>query len=265
MLSRLTDALPVALRNRDAFLRLVGRDLTERYLATKMGFVWAILEPASFILLLWIIFSNFRTTPESEAPFLLYLSVGYSIWLFVSSAVVQTTNVMRQYAFLVTKVSFPIWLLPCVKVTSQLIVHWVFMCLIACLLMYEDYMPSMLWLQLLYLQFAAAYLVLGITLFTCAVNVYFKDVHELVTIIMRFGFWLTPVFWSVDLLPQGAREWMDLSPFYWLVSGYRDVLLHGESVFQADGTLWFWGLSTTISLIGAFVFIRLRPYFAEIL
>ena len=265
MASRVASIVPIAIQHRDAFLRLVVRDLTDRYLASKMGFVWGILEPASFILLLWIIFSNFRTTPESDVPFLLFLSTGYSVWLFISSGINQSTNVMRQYSFLITKMSFPVWLLPVVKLVSQLVMHWIFLCLVTALLVYEGYLPNVMWLQLIYLQFAAAFLILGISYLTAALNVFYKDVQELVTILMRFGFWLTPIFWSVDLLPESMREWMNLSPFFWLVDGYREVLLYGESVVGTPGTLWFWLITGAIFLVGTTLYVRLRPYFAEIL
>lgn len=259
------DAGMALIERRDAFLALVRRDVRERYLAAGMGMVWMLLEPASFVLLLWIIFSNFRTTPESEAPFILYLTTGYAIWLFAAGALTQTTNVIRQYSFLVTKISFPVSLLPLVKITSTLIVHWVFLCIVIMLLIVFGFAPKLGWIQVLYIQASAAYLLLGISLCTSALNVFLRDVQELVTILVRFGFWLTPVFWSIELLPERLAFWLSFNPFYYLVEGYRQILLYDANVWDLNGSWWFWGFSTLILAIGASLFRRLRPYFAEVL
>jgi teichoic acid transport system permease protein len=202
---------------------------------------------------------------DTGTPFLLYLSVGYAVWLYASSVISQSSNVIRQYSFLVTKVSFPVALLPLVKLFSLFIVHWVFLALVFFLLVYHGYNPELSWLQVFYYQVCTMYLVLGISLILAALNVFFKDVQETVAIGLRIGFWLTPVFWSLEMLPEDMQSWMSLNPFYYLVDGYRRTFLFDEYFWQQENTFWFWSVSSVLLVIGMVLFRKLRPYFAEVL
>ena len=77
-------------------------------------------------------------------------------------------------------------------------------------------------------------LALGIGFFTSAVNVFFKDMAQIVSICLQFGIWMTPIMYH-EAMFTGAGKWVEvlfkLNPFYYVVAGYRDTMLTGN---------WFW-------------------------
>ena len=106
----------------------------------------------------------------------------------------------------------------------------------------------------------------GIGLATSSLIVFVRDVGHIVAMIVQFGFWLTPIFWSVNSIPERYRFVVKLNPMYHIVQGYRDSLLNN---------VWFWEkpLETTYLVIvscvmfslGYFIFRRLRPHLADLL
>jgi lipopolysaccharide transport system permease protein/teichoic acid transport system permease protein len=128
------------------------------------------------------------------------------------------------------------------------------------------YRPTLYWLQLPYYLLATLVLVLGITWLTSAVVVFVRDLGQLVAMVVQFGFWLTPVFWSVAMLPERFQGLVQLNPVYYLVEGYRDSLIHQQWFWQKPGlTVQFWLVTLVLLAAGALVFRKLRPHFADVI
>ena len=126
------------------------------------------------------------------------------------------------------------------------------------------------WVQVLYYSFAASALALGIGFLTSAVNVFFKDMAQIVSICLQFGMWLTPIMYSEQLfLDKGitiAPLILKLNPFYYLAAGYRDSMLTGNWFFERPTlTIYFWVVTIGMMFVGLKVFKRLRPHFSDVL
>lgn len=95
---------------------------------------------------------------------------------------------------------------------------------------------------------------------------FFRDLGQFVSMMVQFLFWLTPIFWALKIVPEKYHWVFEINPVYYITQGYRDALI---------GHVWFWEkpvqlivfwIGTLIVLIlGAFVFRRLRPHFADVL
>ena len=109
-------------------------------------------------------------------------------------------------------------------------------------------------------------LLTGLSWLFSALIIFLRDVGQLVAMALQFLFWGTPIFWSVKLLPAKYQPIIKLNPVVYIVEGYRDSLIN--RVWFWDHwlqTLYFWGIAGAMLVIGAVVFRRLRPHFADVL
>jgi lipopolysaccharide transport system permease protein/teichoic acid transport system permease protein len=132
--------------------------------------------------------------------------------------------------------------------------------------MLYGYRPSLSWLQLGYYIGAALPLVLGITWITGSVVVFFRDMGQIVAMAIQFGFWLTPIFWSLDAVPEEYRSILELNPAHYIVQGYRESLTNGGWFWEKPiESVVYWGIALGLFWGGRMVFKALRPHFADVL
>ncbi len=245
---------------------LAKNDFKMRYLGNTLGILWAFLQPTAMILLFWFVFSvGFKSQPMESVPFILWLLAGLIPWYFFSESLQSATTSILDSSFLVKKVLFRVALLPIVKLLSGLVIHLFFILFTLSIYIYYGFYPSIYWIQLFYYLFATIILVLGLSWITSSVIIFFRDLGQIVTMILQFGFWLTPVIWSVSIMPKEYVSFIELNPVYYLVQGYRDSLIDHRWFWENDLTLYFWLVTIIILVSGAFIFKRLKPHFADVL
>ena len=108
-----------------------------------------------------------------------------------------------------------------------------------------------------------------LALFTAAINVFFKDMAQLVAICLQFGMWMIPIMWAPEMFqdfPPLLSKILKINPIYYIVIGYRDSLLSGNWFFERPMlTVYFWAFTLGLLWIGLRVFRRLRPHFSDVL
>ena len=258
-------------KNRRLVAKLAKNDFKTRYAGSYLGIVWAFIQPVITILVYWFVFSvGFRSgTGDLGVPFVLYLVAGIVPWFFFSESVNSITNCLQEYNYLVKKVVFKVEILPIIKLISCLLVHAFFVVIMFGMYLIIGRMPSVIWFQLVYYSLAASLLALGIGFFTSAVNVFFKDMAQIVSICLQFGIWMTPIMYHESMF-TGAGKWVEvlfkLNPFYYVVAGYRDTMLTGNWFWERPTlTLYYWGFTAVVLLLGLKMFKRLRPHFSDVL
>lgn len=245
---------------------LAKNDFKMRYLGNTFGILWAFLQPTAMILLFWFVFSvGFKSQPINDVPFILWLLAGLIQWFFFSESLQSATTSILDNSFLVKKVVFRVSLLPIVKLLSGLVIHLFFIIFTLGIFIYYGYYPSIYWLQIFYYLFATIILVLGLSWITSSVIIFFRDLGQIVTMILQFGFWITPVIWSVSIMPKEYIGLIQLNPVYYLIQGYRETLIEHRWFWENDLTFYFWGVTIIILGSGIFIFKRLRPHFADVL
>ena len=109
-------------------------------------------------------------------------------------------------------------------------------------------------------------LTLGLSYGTAAVTVFFKDLSQIVNILLQFGMWLTPIMWDYNLFGPKVAKIMKFNPMFYVVDGYRDCFFGNVWFWEKPGqTVWFWFVSLVIFIVGAFTFKRLEKHFADVL
>lgn len=253
--------------NRRLLWSLTKKDLKQRYLGSVLGILWAFIQPAISVLIFWFVFQvGFKSMPVEGFPFVLWLVCGMFPWFFFTDAWTGATNAIVANAFLVKKVVFRVSLLPMIQIMSALVVNLFFVALLFVMFALYGYLPSVCNLQVFYYLGALICLVFGLSLITSSLMVFLKDVGQIVSMLIQFGFWGTPIFWSLGMIPEQLRWLFQLNPVYYIVDGYRQSFIYHHWFWELGiWNLVFWAETAAIMLFGAYLFKRLRPHFADVL
>jgi ABC-type polysaccharide/polyol phosphate export permease len=246
---------------------MARREIATQYVGSFLGFVWTFIKPLVMILVFWFVFSvGFRSKPMGDVPFVVWLTAGMAPWFCFADIVTSSTGAVVGNAHLVKKTLFPPRILPVIKMLSGLITHVVFLIILIGLLLFQDIPLSLHSLQFLYYLCGFSLLALGISWLVSALNVFIRDVGQIVAVILQVGFWATPIFWDIHMMPENIQMWLKLNPFYYVVQGYRESFIDFVP-FWHHGlyTLYFWVITGVALLGGAYVFRKLRPQFADVL
>lgn len=246
-------------------LSLARSDFRTRYVGSYYGLVWEVLQPLSLIFLFWFVFEfALGITTIEGVPFVLWFIIGLIPWFFFSDAWSNATNALTQYSFLVKKMVFKVEILPTVKVLSSLITSAIFHVILVVFLIVYGEGARLSSLAVLYFLFCTIILVWGLSLITSSVLVFFKDMHQLLTIILQFGIYLTPILWSQNAIPEKFHWFIIINPMAYVVDGYRTAIL-GDLTFDPLETVIFWAMTISFLIVGSIVFQRLRPHLADVL
>lgn len=247
---------------------LAKNDFRTRYAGSYLGIVWAFVQPVVTIFVYWFVFSTLRAHAVREVPFVLWLIAGLVPWFYFQEALNSGTNALIEYSYLVKKVVFKISILPVVKLCSALYVHLFFVAVVVLLYTVMGHFPGVTVIQLVYYSGCMFLLVLGMTYLTSAIVIFFRDLTQIINIVLQVGVWMTPIMWNFDDLNLGKalRVIFQLNPMYYIVSGYRDSLIDKVWFWQKPLlTLYFWAFTVIIFLVGRRVFTKLRVHFADVL
>lgn len=253
--------------NRQLLLSLVQNDFKQKYLGSYLGIMWAFLQPTFTILIFWFVFQvGFKSQPIDNFPFILWLISGMIPWFFFSDALSNATNSIIENSYLVKKVVFRVSILPIVKISSALCIHLFFIFFMIGMFLLYGYSFELYWLQIFYYMFATIVLVLGLSWITSSLVVFLRDIGQLVSMCIQFGFWLTPIFWSLKMVPEKYVWIIELNPIVYIINGYRDSLIYHKWFWEdISMTIYFWSITIIVFIIGSLIFKKLRPHFADVL
>ncbi len=254
-------------KNRAILLSLTKNEFKQRYLGNFLGVAWAFIQPTATIAIFWFVFQvGFKSKPVGDYPFILWLIAGMLPWFFFAETLSIATNSILANNFLVKKVVFRVSLLPIISILTTLVVHLFFIGFMFGMFIYYGYSPDIYWIQTIYYLFALVVLLLGISWITSSVVVFFRDMGQIIAMVIQFGFWLTPIFWAIGMIPKQYHWVLKLNPIYYVIQGYRDSLIEHKWFWEHPNmTIYFWIVTIAIFIVGSVIFKRLRPHFADVL
>lgn len=267
-------SLPIELyQNRKLIWKLSKNDFKTRFAGSYLGIFWAFVQPVVTIVVYWLVFDkglNVGSTLSRSGisvPFVLWLTAGLVPWFYFQEAIMNGTNALIEYNYLVKKVVFKISILPIIKIMSALFVHIFFVAFVIIMFACYGYYPDLYTLQVVYYSICMFALVLAICYTTCAVVIFFRDLTQIISIVLQVGTWATPIMWQISII---HNRWLllffQLNPMYYVVNGYREALIEKAWFFEnVYMTLYFWGVVAVVFAIGALIFKRLKVHFADVL
>lgn len=243
---------------------MTGRNVRSLYKQSILGYAWIFINPLMQILVLTFVFSTIlRIGMDVIAhPFPLFLCVALLPWIFFANAVASATDSITGSASLVTKVYFPREILVVATVFSKIVdLFFGILILLGLMAFYSEYpswtlvwVPAIFAMQLLF--------TVGISLPLAALNLFFHDVRYLVGVILMIWFYITPIIYPLDIVPERYKMLFELNPLSRVVNAYRRVLLDGTSL-GVESYLVGMGAALLVFLLGYYLFKRMEAGFAD--
>lgn len=254
-------------RHRAIILALAFRDLQSRYAGTLGGILWAFAHPLAVVIIFYFVFAvGFRAQSPSNTPFILWFVCGLVPWFFFGETLKAMTDSISSNTHLVKKIVFPTEILPLVHLISGLFPHAIFLCIVVGMLIFFRIPFQFDRLGIVYFLICNCFLVIGLGWMLSALQVFYRDISQGLTIILNLWFWITPIVWSLDIMPPEYRALMFYNPMLYIIEGYRGLLIFESVVWPSfSATAYFWGITTLFFFTGNYVFRRLKPEFADII
>jgi len=254
-------------QRRFLIMEMAKRDIATQHIGSMLGFFWTFVNPMITLFIMWLVFSvGFKSAPKGNVPFVVWLTAGMAIWNTFAEAISGSTGVIIGNSHLVKKVVFPLSILPVVKLVASFITHLIFIGVLLVLILLYKLPFSLYWLQGFYYFAAMCVLALGISWITSSVNIFARDTSQIVNVLLMFGFYCTPIFWDMGIMPGKVAFLLKLNPMFYIVQGYRESFFYFVPFWHHwQLTLYFWGFALIVFALGAVIFLRLRPHFADVL
>jgi lipopolysaccharide transport system permease protein len=252
---------------RRLIMMMSRREVVGQYVGSGLGPFWMIIHPIIMITVYWFVFSiGFKVKPTNDVPFVVWLTAGLAPWFLFSNIISGSTSVIVDHSHLIKKTIFSPQVLPLIKIFASLITHVIFLAILVALILFQ-HMTVLVWfLQFVYYLGCLVVLALGISWLFSALFVFVRDVGQVVSVLLQIGFWVTPIFWDISLMPLRLQKYLKLNPVYYIVQGYRDSFISGIPFWHRPiYSLYFWCFTGVILCIGTLVFIRLKPQFSDVL
>ena len=245
-------------------------DFKKRFVGSYFGVLWMFIQPLSTIAIYTFVFQvGFKAIPPvANIPYVLWLLPGIIPWFYFQDNVLQGTNVLNEYQFLVKKVVFNTSYLPIIKLISTFFAHLCFLIILFVIMTVFNRSINISYLLVLYYSFSLSVLSLGLTYITSSINVFFKDMMQIVSIGLNFGMWLTPIMYSETIFINKhplVLKLLKLNPLYYIIKGFRSVMINEEFDNYLLNTIYYWCFAIIVLFIGIRVFNKLKNHFSDVL
>lgn len=241
-------------------LGLVYRELQSRYMRSVLGSVWLVLQPLVTIIVYTVVFSQVMRARlpgiQDSWAYGIYLCAGILPWGYFHEIVTRSQTMFIERADLLKKVLFPRSLLPLsVLLSATVNVSLLFSLFLAFLVLVGRWPGTVVAGVLVLLVIQAAF-ALGLGVILGTLNIFFRDIAQLWSIVAQFWFWLTPIVYPISIVPQWLRSYMTWNPMFPLINGYQAIFV--QHTWPAWTSLaWVVIMSCTLLILGWLVFRRL--------
>jgi lipopolysaccharide transport system permease protein len=243
---------------------LVSRELKARYRGSVLGFLWSLLNPLLLLLIYSFVFSVIFTPPRAEGntPYALFLFCGLLPWIWFSSSLLESSNILASNANLIKKVLFPADVLPCVSVFTNMVHFFLALPILFAFLIIYKKPITVYWFLFPLIVLAQLVFTFALSLLISSLAVHFKDIKDIIANLVTFWFFATPIIYGLDWIPERFRWVLSLNPMTHIIVSYQKTLFTGELLPWRRLSVTFL-LSVLLLFIGNFIFDRLRDSFAE--
>ncbi len=246
---------------RDMVFELTHRELRGKYKGSVLGFLWTYINPLMQILVYAFVFSQiFRSGIER---FHIYLIVSMFPFNFFTGGVIQGLGSIRYQGDLVKKVYFPRQILPIVSLTVNFVNLLISFAIIYSILLVSGWginLKIQAWLiPVMIIEYVFA---LGLAFLLSAVEVYFRDIEHIVSVLMMIWMYVTPMFYSIDIIPEKFLPIFYCNPMLYIIGMYQQILYFKvvpDMVYMFKASCF----AFAVIVVGSIVFKILEKRFAE--
>ena len=237
----------------------VKRDFKSKYKSSILGLSWVVLQPLAMIVVYTLIFSQVMKAKlpgvEGIFSYSIYLCSGLLAWGLFSEQLNRAKGLFIENANMIKKVTFPKLCLPIVATTSSIINFLIIFSIFTAFLVLSGNFPGIVYFWFFPVLILQVLFCMGISLAVSIMNVFFRDVGQIVDVVLQFMFWGTPIVYSIGIIPDWAKTLIYLNPMAHFVKIYQKIMV--EFVPPTLDELLFLLMITIISLfVGVTLFKR---------
>lgn len=257
-------------KHRNLLVQLIKRNIESRYKGHTLGMLWTIIQPLIMLSVYTFVFSVvFKarwgdSITSSQGAYAIIMFCGMTLFSLFSESVNSSCSLIIGNPNYVKKIIFPLELLPIAQTISTFIIGlgWITLLIIGVFLV----VGSLQWTALLFpfLLVPLFLVTLGIAFFVASMTVYLRDVQYFTGVILQILFFVTPIFYPINAVPEKYRELLLLNPLTELVENARKVLIYGQS-YELRSFIYSFFVSLVIFFLGYLWFRKTKKGFADVI
>jgi lipopolysaccharide transport system permease protein len=211
----------------------IKAEYNTRYARSKFGFMWMLIHPLAQVMVYALILSQIMQAKlpgiVSDYSYPIYMLAGILAWTLFSEILNRSLTVFIDNAELLKKISFPKLALPAILVGSAIINYLLLLTIIIIVFISLGHhqLQYLYWIPVL--SVITILLAMGIGLFFGILNVFIRDIGHVMSVVLQFWFWLTPIVYTQNIIPEQYQELLLYNPMTGIVMGYQNIMVFGKS------------------------------------
>lgn len=234
---------------------------------SKLGIFWNFANPAINVFTYWFLFGYvLHRKSVDEIPYIVWMLGGMVVWFFISSCITEGCNAIYSKVDVITKMKFPISILPLTVVLKRLFNHFCVMSIVVIIFIAKGYYPTVHWFGLIYYLLCGILFSFAFSLTSSIFNMLARDTKKLITSCMRLLLYFTPILWDVQMLPKWMQSIVSCNPIYYVVQGYRDCFFYHKGFGAYTWSMgWFWGITIFLFMVGSYMMCKFKTKFIDMI
>ncbi|MCC4633027.1 ABC transporter permease [Xanthomonas dyei pv. eucalypti] len=246
----------------------IGNELRLRFIRSKLGGLWMIIHPLAQVLIFALILSEVLAAKlpgiDNKYAYALYLMAGTLGWTLFAEILGKCLNLFIESGNLMKKMAFPRICLPFIAGGSVLVNNALLGVAIFGVFAMLGHVPDIQALWLPVLMLITLCLGLGIGMVLGILNVFMRDVGQVIPVVLQALFWLTPVVYNVNILPPSVQHYFKFNPLYPLITSYQNILVFGKPP-EWSGLEWLVIVSLILMSFALLMFRKASPEMVDVL
>ncbi len=210
----------------------VRTELRTKFVRSRLGGLWMILNPLAQVLIFAFVLSAVLSAKlpgiNNRYAYAIYLMAGTLGWSLFSEIVNRCLTLFIDNANILKKLAFPRVALPLIVVGSAAVNNILLFLAVLVIFGVLGHVPGTALVALPLLMAVTIALALGFGLALGVLNVFIRDIGQVVPVVMQFLYWFTPVVYMANIIPEEFRQWLAFNPLVPIVMSYHDVLLYDK-------------------------------------
>lgn len=251
--------LRTSLEYKDLIIGIMKTDFKSRYINSNLGMIWLVINPLIMILIYVLVFSQIMSaklnTIDSSFSYSIYLCSGLILWNMFNEIIVRSTSMFLENANFIKKIKIPKLVFPLSILGSALINFFIVFFIFIVFLLIINYFNFYLLLYTIPILGVFILFAFSLGIFLGLLNVFIRDVGNLVNILMQLGFWATPVIYPVEILPNFAIKFLQFNPMFPVIDSFHKVMAY-HSIPNLSSLLFTIGCAIFLLFFTYLFFVR---------
>lgn len=248
----------------DLLIEITKREIKARYKQSVLGYAWVIIVPLLNLTVLTLVFSYFVRIPTGGTPYPVFLFTGLIPWTFTANSLVWATSSLISNRSLITKIYLPTEVFPISTILTKFIDFFltIIVGLILVLIFRVNLQPLLIYLPLIFV--VQLLLTLGISFIFSALNVFYRDIENVMGVMVTIWMYLSPVLYPQELIPSQWLPFYNLNPMAPILGAYRNSVLYGAPPAWASFSYSI-AVSILVFAAGLIFFKHRSRFFADVI